>query len=404
MTKYCHSCHISNRDNARYCRGCAGKFSGRDSRDGGFESTFRDSSAELPTSMRLDLAPPKSVAATRARLALPRRIGRIPVPHGVDVSIMWLVIVLASMQGAFILWYLNRQSPRGVTVAQHAVLSKPPMTGTATASAPAAARIASVSHPVAPPTAPAAVLLGEPSPPTGLPQTPLPLESRSSRSLAPTPAAVAQDGPDARRGAEAAQKPLRRAGSRPRFLPRAEEPIPSGPGAVRVYSAASTNMPRTSQPRRAYSMDADVRSEVARREPGAAPQPLPLAGPPRGKDARPRSVSTELSSKARQTPFGAGGPCDAYNPYGEIPCTNMPRARVERAPAGGGVAASINGAIASIVSGLAASKGHSGAASIAAAAVGNSADPGGSGSGSSVAGASGDAGGGTGGGGGGPGR
>lgn len=28
MTKYCSSCHTPNRDRARYCRGCAGKFSG----------------------------------------------------------------------------------------------------------------------------------------------------------------------------------------------------------------------------------------------------------------------------------------------------------------------------------------------------------------------------------------
>ena len=28
MTKFCESCHTANRDRARYCRGCAGKFSG----------------------------------------------------------------------------------------------------------------------------------------------------------------------------------------------------------------------------------------------------------------------------------------------------------------------------------------------------------------------------------------
>src|SRR3982751_3011561 len=28
MTKFCESCHTANRDRAKYCRGCAGKFSG----------------------------------------------------------------------------------------------------------------------------------------------------------------------------------------------------------------------------------------------------------------------------------------------------------------------------------------------------------------------------------------
>lgn len=28
MTKFCESCHTANPDRARYCRGCAGKFSG----------------------------------------------------------------------------------------------------------------------------------------------------------------------------------------------------------------------------------------------------------------------------------------------------------------------------------------------------------------------------------------
>src|SRR4051794_2066986 len=28
MTKFCESCHTANRDRAKYCRGCAGRFSG----------------------------------------------------------------------------------------------------------------------------------------------------------------------------------------------------------------------------------------------------------------------------------------------------------------------------------------------------------------------------------------
>ena len=42
MTKFCESCHTPNKDSARYCRGCAGKFSEIRTPATAFNSTRRD--------------------------------------------------------------------------------------------------------------------------------------------------------------------------------------------------------------------------------------------------------------------------------------------------------------------------------------------------------------------------
>lgn len=84
MTKYCSSCHTPNRDRARYCRGCAGKFSGVPTpptafdsmRDPPFESTMGGLPAAEPVAAietpAVDAGEP-SDRATATRGSMPGR-------------------------------------------------------------------------------------------------------------------------------------------------------------------------------------------------------------------------------------------------------------------------------------------------------------------------------------------
>lgn len=84
MTKYCSSCHTPNRDRARYCRGCAGKFSGVatpafafDSlRDPPFESTLGNLPAAEPAAAIETLADGPGEPSERATATRGSRPGR----------------------------------------------------------------------------------------------------------------------------------------------------------------------------------------------------------------------------------------------------------------------------------------------------------------------------------------
>ena len=107
MTKFCSSCHTENRDSARFCRGCTGKFSGIKTPATAFDSTRRDA-------VLVD-APPETgkisaLAAHPQRPSGPRRRW-LPALAGMDVSVLWLVLALAVLQGSFVLWYWTRPSP-----------------------------------------------------------------------------------------------------------------------------------------------------------------------------------------------------------------------------------------------------------------------------------------------------
>lgn len=114
MTKFCESCHTPNRDRARYCCGCAGKFSGIRSGTTTFDTTV--SEPRWLQTASPSLLPLNAAVLKQKSQRAPRRIGFIPVPHGVDVSIVWLLIVLALLYGAFVFWYLGRSAMSGPTL------------------------------------------------------------------------------------------------------------------------------------------------------------------------------------------------------------------------------------------------------------------------------------------------
>src|SRR5689334_18057271 len=76
MTKYCDGCHTPNRDKARYCRGCAGKFSGFRFDAAAFVSTLPDAGASMP--MLQPAGQPQMRAPTDA-LTKELRSGRVEV-------------------------------------------------------------------------------------------------------------------------------------------------------------------------------------------------------------------------------------------------------------------------------------------------------------------------------------
>src|SRR6478752_4446693 len=99
MTKYCDACHAPNRDRARYCRGCAGRFSGVRFDAAAFVQTLPEApSARRPASTRAAGRPartPTSEAKPQGR----GRFGRLP---RIDISVLLLMIVLPVLAGTFV--------------------------------------------------------------------------------------------------------------------------------------------------------------------------------------------------------------------------------------------------------------------------------------------------------------
>lgn len=98
MTKYCDACHTANKDHARYCCLCKGKFSGV--RFGAHISAnaFHDASAgqgQAKTSQLSFKAPIRARAHTRR--SVPRRTGL-------------LLVFVVLMLGPFTYWDSNRSS------------------------------------------------------------------------------------------------------------------------------------------------------------------------------------------------------------------------------------------------------------------------------------------------------
>lgn len=94
MTKYCDACHAPNRDRAKFCRGCAGKFSGVRFDAAAFVQTLPDSQAA------------KSIPTQRA----PRV--KLSLPPGIDISLVLLIIALPLLAGAFVYWHSSRSPVR----------------------------------------------------------------------------------------------------------------------------------------------------------------------------------------------------------------------------------------------------------------------------------------------------
>ncbi len=96
MARICSACQTINRDAAKYCRGCAVKFSSA-------------GAALAPLPRPAFIAP----AAAQRRSGIdpaPRRFAGIPVPQGLDVSVVWAAALMVLACAAFVLWYAGRAS------------------------------------------------------------------------------------------------------------------------------------------------------------------------------------------------------------------------------------------------------------------------------------------------------
>ena len=98
MTKYCDACHTPNRDRAKFCRGCAGKFSGIRFDAAAFVATMPDT--------RIRLAPPEKAARElRPAPAVdldPRRSIRSRRLPGIDISLVLLLSFLLLAAASFV--------------------------------------------------------------------------------------------------------------------------------------------------------------------------------------------------------------------------------------------------------------------------------------------------------------
>jgi hypothetical protein len=109
MTKFCESCHTPNINRAKYCRGCAGRFSGILTPASTFSSTMPDGRSERPLpraeAMRVD----DILAVRRSTMAREQPTRRFP---GFDAPVVLSLIVVVSLSAAFVAWYWNRAPVR----------------------------------------------------------------------------------------------------------------------------------------------------------------------------------------------------------------------------------------------------------------------------------------------------
>jgi hypothetical protein len=106
LTRVCSVCQTLNRDTAHYCRHCARKLLPQVGEEATRTPT-NAAAAQQVASTSVDAWPPVRV---QPRRKAPRRVLGIPVPAGVDVSIVWLLIGLAFLHLSFVLWYLGRST------------------------------------------------------------------------------------------------------------------------------------------------------------------------------------------------------------------------------------------------------------------------------------------------------
>lgn len=373
MTKYCDSCHTSNRDRANYCRGCAGKFVGLDLHDGAYASTSRDA-IEPPRSMPPALGAPRAVAQARGRPAAPRRGGWIPVPHGVDGSIVWLLIVLAGLHGAFILWYLNRPSPRAELSARREALVKAPAVSTDCAPPPSAGVPAPTPSPALV-VARAPIPVAEVAKPVEAPP-PVFAESRSSPetpSVLQPPTVAAQEAPPHQRSPPAREARRMRPNPSRDWQPHAERATPAHARELPIFLGTPSGRSRARETPPSPVFEPPMRGESARMAPVTALRVPVIAAKPAVEDARPAWRAPAGPPVAARPEQRNPAPCDVYNPYGEVPCgSSGPQGRVARVPNATAVAARIGSTMASAVSALGISKGTSTASGVASADLGGS--------------------------------
>lgn len=107
--KYCESCHTANKDRARYCRGCKGRFSG-------VRFAANTTATAFPDSLEILSAPP--VPTRTLNRESESRHGGARKHTG-----RW-VLFLVLLLGAFSYWYAN-QFPAGWSIIENKISSLP---------------------------------------------------------------------------------------------------------------------------------------------------------------------------------------------------------------------------------------------------------------------------------------
>src|SRR6476620_7190140 len=93
MTKYCGSCHTANRERAKYCIGCAGRFSGIRSGTTTFDTLPGRTTAPPPAqAFSYTLKPDDFQPWTSPE---PKPTPTLSMRNGARSPIVWLVITLA---------------------------------------------------------------------------------------------------------------------------------------------------------------------------------------------------------------------------------------------------------------------------------------------------------------------
>ena len=255
-----------------------------------------------------------------------RRFSRMPVPAGIDASMVWLLITLALLPVAFVLWYLGRsgtQDPplshpdpglwRSTTFLEsktrEAFATDPARAGeTQARSAPAAAAGPSIREAVKQANAESSGGPRSAVEATTVPTRPVTVEVRNEPALSQGPEVqVARTGP--REWPVARDRPPAAREHRAKADVVRAEP--------RTHRAASTHKAARSRPVEAPALaSAQLRSNEVRTRPG------------------------RRSSLAVATQVVAPGRCDRYNPYGEAVCLG-PGPRAARAGSTGGRTAAL---------------------------------------------------------------
>jgi len=393
MTKFCESCHTANRDRAKYCRGCAGKFSGIRTaanvsagpfHEGPPPRVARVPRIAQPVSIPIPIPIPafahaRLPAATKndvfvvPRTTEKRQLARqLTLPGGLDVPVVLMLMVVLLSIAAFVFWYWDRTVERSLAPStdaasihwQQSALPTAPPPEPATDPEPAIAPVAvapTVEHqvePAAPQQETRTETQAVAAAPVQLPVAAPEAQPSEARQQSVDPLQAAEPRIPA---AQPSQVPARQALAAP---PPARASAPQRDRSTTMSSATSHVVAAGGRPTARESVATDVprsiRAEQARIDtPAPATRPT-VPGP---------------SGTARTA--GGTTPCDRYNPFGEAICSS--------AGALGGPAPNASAAVGSGVSpgqvatGTTASKGTSASGNVAIANGAPPADPGGSG-------------------------
>ena len=355
MTKFCESCHTANRDRARYCQGCAGRFTG-----------IRTAANVSPEPMTATAGMPAAVAndlLVVSRTTEKREFARQPVlPGGLDAPVVLLLMAVFLSIAGFVFWYWNRTVERSPAPAREAAAIHWRQAELPAASLPEPVD----SRPAAAPVAVAPIVEQHVEPATSL-QEPAP----ETPAVAPAPAelqvaASEEQAPPAEQPFNAPQAEASRIpDSPPPQAPTRQglaEPPRARAGTLQRHRSTATTVsaPRAVTVSRQEAMEpviTDVRRSIQTEQP-RIDSPAPVVRP---------TAPVQVGTVRR---VGGTTRCDRYNPFGETICVSAP---VQGAQAANSSAAAASGAS---IGGGAVSKGT---ISVGGFAIANStADPGGS--------------------------